>query len=81
MGAAREWMLQRGGGRGAGELRVPHWLRVTSPPSAGIGRGRILCAGFVLWSSSYSVPLSHKLTNKNMITENAPWQTLLWLQR
>lgn len=28
-------------------------------------------------------PLSapRQLTNKNMITENAPWQTLLWLQR
>lgn len=40
-----------------------------------------VCVGFLLWSSSYLVSVSHKLTNKNMITENALWQTLLWLQR
>ena len=40
-----------------------------------------VCVGFLLWSSSYLVSVSHKLTNKNMITENAPWQTLLRLQR
>lgn len=44
-------------------------------------RAHFVCVGFLLWSSSYLVSASRKLTNKNMITENAPWQTLLRLQR
>lgn len=66
---------------GAGS-RPPHWLPVTSPARAAIGAARPLPRRApAAWPGSAPPSAARELTNKNMITENAPWQTLLWLQR
>lgn len=66
---------------GAG-CRPPHWLGVTSPARAAIGAARPLPRRApAAWPGSAPPSAARELTNKNMITENAPWQTLLWLQR
>lgn len=66
---------------GAG-WRAPHWLGVTSPARAAIGAARPLpCAARAAWPGLARLAAAQELTNKYMITENAPWQALLWLQR